>query len=687
MNATNLKVSMQILSEKGHIDITWTEFERHSEFLRFDIVRKKASVPAHYFDGKVVYSGTDTEFSDTDIKNGVIYYYRLFVVIREGENYNTDYLTDARCIVKTIAFGSNILSYGDRLYTTLPDQVLEDDKRQEKEYPLRRFFRLLFTEFDKLEVINDTILDQLDVEICDEAILPLHARWLGLEYDYNFDVATNRLLLGTWREIQPYQGTETGVRYFLQKVFKSEVKITVDKKVNIVIITLTIDDSRYWMINSVDKINKMIKAFLALRTKYDLTIKLGPIEENFDHDRFDEYTFDIVMFAPDDEWYQNRDGGFGSEEYLLSYTLFFSDKAPNRIKDELIEYIKMDLDAADEVYSLDKPLSFGSSNFLLSYTLYFATTLRETDELWDKFITEYAERYAKMQKKEWSLDVARVTDKDNYDRRDMLGNAEYLLSSTLFFATGDEFPANDNDSYDNVSEIINEQYELERPDVFSSQDSLLGTMLFGIKSRDTDKLYDSIVEISDDVNRHPKLDNVLDNIITHDADVYNESSLIGRELLSDTMMFASVPRLNDELSDKFITEGDEQYFITFPLMMFGSGLFAGGYSLGYSEINPPDEHILDKAITIDCEPYSRDNMVDELGLTTVQDNIGNEPLYAMGMIGSVDTLMGSTFTFGRANGICRDELVDVVHYVRPVGLLCSAEALLGSSMYMGDNLI
>lgn len=678
---------MQILSEKGHIDVSWSEYERRSDFLRFDIVRKKASIPAHYFDGKVVYSGTDTGFTDSDIKNGVIYYYRLFVVVNNGENYNTDYLTDARCIVKTIAFGANIVSYGDKLYKTLPDQVLEDDKRQEQEYPLKRFFRLLFTEFDKIEVINDAILDQLDVETCDESILPLHARWLGLDYDYNFDVATNRLLLGTWKEIQPYQGTETGVRYFLQKVFKSEVKITVDKKVNIVIITLTIDDSRYWMINSIDKINKMIKKYLALRTKYDLTIKLGPIEENFDHDRFEEYTFDIIWFTPDDEWYQDRDACLSSENCLLSYSLFFADNKGNRIKDELIEFIKMDLDAEDEVYNLDAPLTLGSTRFLLSSTLYFAERrVRDMDDLIDKFLTDYSERYTRLSKNDPSKDIVYSNDNERYDKRDVIGNSEHLLSSTLYFADGseNEFKMRDEVLPAKATEVHYDAYDGSKPCLLSEADSLIGEMLFSVCSKDTDRLYDSVVDANDESDNHNRLDSNLDRLSAVESDAYDQPPAFGIGLLSETMYFASPDRMVDENEDRGVTENEDKYFIVMPNLMFCSGLI-GQFVFGESTINPPDEMAPDNISETSGEEYL--GVSDELGLTTVQDNIGNEAIHSMGLFATPDSLIGLSLKFGRPESVWCDELVDIPHYVRPVGLFSSADAFVGTSMFMCDNLI
>lgn len=687
MNATNLKVSMNVLSEKGYIEVTWQEAEPRQDFLRFDLVRKKASVPAHYFDGKVVYSGTDPRFVDEDIKNGSIYYYRLFVVINNGENYNTDYLTDARCIVKTIAFGANIVSYGDKLYDTLPDQVLEDDKRQDQAYPLKRFFRLIFTEFDKTEVINDTILDQLDVETCDEAILPLHARWLGLEYDYNFDVATNRLLLGTWKEIQPYQGTETGVRYFLQKVFKSEVKITVDKKVNIVIITLEIDDSRYWMINSVDKINKMIKKYLALRTKYDLTIKLGPIIENFDHDRFEEYTFDIIWFTPDDEWYQYQDACLSSDNSLLSYNLFFADNKGNRIKDEIIDLIKMDLDAEDEVYDLDAPLCLGSERFLLSHTLYFAERrVRDMDELIDKFKTENSEKYALPRNNEQTADAIHAYDNERYDRRDVIGNEQHLLSSTLFFADGSEseFRMRDELLPDKAIDTHYDVYDKTKPYLLSDAGSLIGEMQFASLMAETDKLQDAIVETTDEKDNHNRKDDNLDGLSVVEADIYNQTFCFGVGLISETLTFASVERLADEAEDTGITESSDQYLIVMPNLEFCMGLI-GTFTFGESTINPPDELVADNVADMFSEQYHKAS--DELGPTAVQEYIGNETIHSMGLFATPEHLIGLSFKFGRPESVWCDELVDIPHYVRPVGLFNSTDAFVGTSMFMCDNLI
>lgn len=681
MNATNLKVAVSILSNKGHIDVTWNETDRHPKFLRFDLVRKKASIPAHYFDGKLVYSGTENTFSDTNIKNGTIYYYRLFVVVNDGENYNTDYLTDSRCIVKAMAFASNIVSYGDRLYKTLPDQVLADDLKLNQNLPLKRFFQLLFTEFDKLEVFNNKILDQLDIETCDESILPLHARWIGLEYDQNFGVEINRLLLSTWKEIQPYQGTETGVRYLLQKVFNSEVEITVTELVEITVIASDINNIGYWMINHIDKINKLIKRFLALRTKWDLTIRLGPIYEDFDHDRIEEWYFDTLWYLPEEEWYQPKDSCTCSEEFLLSHSLFFADCKGNRIKDDLFDILHMLPEY--EVYSLDRPCLLSSSLHKLSESLYFAKRIRDCDELFDRIFTEYAERYTRLQKDEYAFDSISETFCEHYDKTSTTNHNCYLLSDSLCFASGAENPADDYEYIDNVTVTDEDEYNLAKPYLLSDGDSLLSSnLLFAVETRDRDVLFDNVIEAYEETDEHKREDETFDIITEYNSDIYDPCAMFCTgNLLSESLMFASSPKSTDEIEDKGITEDSEQYYIVMPALMFCAGLI-GQEALGYSTVNPPDE-LHDNIVDVQTDEYDKSKVNDE-SYEYIQDvhiaDIWHEQSgFCSGFF------IGESFCF--AKEIVQDELIDIPHYVRPVGLFASAEAFLGSSMFTCDNLI
>lgn len=678
MNATNLKVAVDILSNKGHIDVTWTETDRHSKFLRFDLIRKKASMPAHYFDGKCVYSGTDCKFSDTNIKNGVIYYYRLFVVINNGENYNSDYLTDARCIVKAIAFASNIISYGDKMYKTLPDQVLEDDIRVDQNLPLKRFLQLLFTEYDKIEVINNAILDQLDVETCDEEILPLHARWLGLEYDYNFSTEINRLLLGTWKEIQPYQGTETGVRYLLQKVFNSDVEIKVTDLVEITVIASDINNIGYWMINHIDKINKLIKRFLALRTKWDLTIRLGPIYEDFDHDRIDEWYFDILWFLPEYEWYQPKDSCLCDEDFLLSHSLFFADCKGNRIKDELFDILHMLPEY--EVYSLDRPCLISSGLHKLSESLYFAKRIRDCDELYDRIITEYAERYTRLQKNEYSFDILYDSACEHYDNSSVLSHGCHLLSDNIFFGVS---PKISEECTDNVITLDDDIYDIAKPFLISDKDSMLSyNLLFATNSRDRDILFDYITETYDDIDKHNRVDELFDYVTDiHTEEVYDPVAMIAsNNLLCDSFMFATGTRANDEREDIGITEDEERYYIVMPALMFCGGTFNQN-ALGYSTINSPDE-LYDDIICDDEDSYDKSKTSDVLCEFAY---VSDSDVYNDHAVLSAGYLLSESLCFARER--VKDELIDIPHYVRSVGLFASSEAYLGSSMFTCDNLI
>lgn len=681
----DIPIDMKITSNRGYLSISWSAIEM-PEFLRFDLVRKKASVPAHYFDGKKIYSGDDLGYKDYDIKNGSIYYYRLFIVINNGENFNTDYLSTVRCIVKSMAFTNDAKSYGEQLYKTLPDQVLADDSRSNQNMPLLRYFNLIFHEFDKLDVLSGSILDQLDIENCDEVFLPYHAKWLGLEYDRNFDVTTNRLLLSSWKEVQPYQGTETGVKYLLRKVFKSDVTIFVDTVVNINVITLFIDDSRYWMINHVDKINKMIKRFLALRTKYDLIIKLGALDEDYDRDNLlDEHIVDFISFNAENENYNNT-GQLNNEEYRLSSTLFWSDKVENRIIDELFDILSL-LD--EEVYELSKPSVLGNADCLLSDSLYFSTVSRESDILKDLLTTLFAESYDKLQKNEYLFDAINETLSERYDRTPLISSPDFLLSDDLLFADGvlkilDEFS-------DSAMLQDNEIYVVGLPALSSDEYSLLSsTMIFSNALRENvDRLFDTInFNAVDELFSSYKMNEEnLDSIIENFGDdEYDKTSRTcdERYLLSSTMLLGCGLNVSTEYLDVVISdEKEETYSLDAPsILSLENNLLSTSFVFSIAHTRDT-ETLSDNISAVDEDFYS--GAIDVMDSTIWQD-LGNDNVYRESTLTSSSFLLGTTFVFGIMDAYI-DELQDSVTYIRPVGLFSTADALLSSSMFVCDNLL
>ena len=90
----NLKVSAEELSAK----LTWSAptKDEDNSFVGTRIVRKVGSAPINVNDGTVVYEGTELNYTDTDLIEGTIYYYRAFAY-----NIKTAYQTAMRVVSMT----------------------------------------------------------------------------------------------------------------------------------------------------------------------------------------------------------------------------------------------------------------------------------------------------------------------------------------------------------------------------------------------------------------------------------------------------------------------------------------------------------------------------------------------------------------------------------------------------------
>lgn len=262
MRVTNIE--MEVSSLIGKIEISWSSYD--GSVKEYILMKKRASIPKRLYDGNLVYRGNETSFSDTDIKNGELYYYRLFIVT------DTQVLTDTKCIIKAIAFNSN--TYSEAIYKQVPSRVRYEDFKLKQDYPLKRFMSLLSFPFDKIDTFSEVMVNQLDIDNCDEAFLQYHAKWKSILYNENFGTDINRLLIKTMGEIEPYAGTKVGLTYLLQRIFKSNVKIEIVDAVAITLVNIYIDASSEWLLNYESDINKIIRGFLALRTKYKLIVNM-----------------------------------------------------------------------------------------------------------------------------------------------------------------------------------------------------------------------------------------------------------------------------------------------------------------------------------------------------------------------------------------------------------------------------
>lgn len=345
MKISDMKFSLTVYSDG--VSLQWEKF---SDDARYVLVRKKISNPTSMFDGNRVYIGTETSYEDYKVVNGEIYYYRLFVLPDPNDDFAN--LTDNQLSLRVIALQfSEGEDYSEYLYGSLPKNVRYSDatlKGQNK--PLQRFIRLFCYPFNKLNVYTDSMLNQIDVDTCDEIYLPYHAKWLGRFYDERFGSDINRLLLKTLEEAEPYIGTKMGLEYILQRVFKAEVEIseritnscfTNDSKgllsntlmtngcICVESIKLYFDDDNAWLTTDVaSSILRLIVEYCPIRLGLEIISSLVSyetydrqrMEDDYLHDCIIEVINDGVVRPFEDELYDSLDlGGFDVNEHYKGF--------------------------------------------------------------------------------------------------------------------------------------------------------------------------------------------------------------------------------------------------------------------------------------------------------------------------------------------------------------------------------
>lgn len=341
MKISDMKFSLTVYSDG--VSLQWEKF---SDDARYVLVRKKISNPTSMFDGNRVYIGTETSYEDYAVANGEIYYYRLFVLPDPNDDFAN--LTDNQLSLRVIALQfSEGEDYSEYLYGSLPKNVrYSDETLKGQNKPLQRFIRLFCYPFNKVNVYIDSMLNQIDVDTCDEIYLPYHAKWLGRFYDERFGSDINRLLLKTLEEAEPYIGTKMGLEYILQRVFKAEVEIneritnscfTNDSKgllsntlmtngcICVESIKLYFDDDNAWLTTDVaSSILRIIVEYCPIRLGLEIVSSLishetydrQRMEDGYLHDYIIEVGNDGIVRPFEDELSDSIDlGGFDVNEH------------------------------------------------------------------------------------------------------------------------------------------------------------------------------------------------------------------------------------------------------------------------------------------------------------------------------------------------------------------------------------
>ena len=344
------------------IFLTWTTIPN----CRYILIRKKIGVPIDIYDGIVLYDGGNNSFFDSTINIDGIYYYRLFVFY---DYVNHLYVSDEKCVLKIISY-KNAYEYANDIYKSLPVNIRNDDISLKQNKPLYRFMRLFSFAFNKIDTYSNLIIEQTDIDKCDEAYISKHADWIGQFYDERFGSDLNRILLKAVNDAEPYIGTIVGLKYILQRVFKAEIEISVVKDIDghgyTNAIRLFFDEDSKWLSDSkvAESIYKIIKNYCALRTKFTLSNSLISFEE-YERKVYSDVLIDKLIDSISDK-----------------SLLLFSDVdnvLVNEVLNDSLVYSKNGI--------LNKDTDLLSNNFMLNFNKI------RSDDLLDKFVfnTQYEE--------------------------------------------------------------------------------------------------------------------------------------------------------------------------------------------------------------------------------------------------------------------------------------------------------
>lgn len=315
-------VNFSLTTHLDRIELSWRQYSEEATYV---LVKKKLSNPFGMYDGNRIYVGKALKYFDFDIFNGEIYYYRLFVLPDPNDEWLC--LSDSKCSLRVIALNENdMINYGKYLYERTPKNVRYCDANlKNQNLPLKRFMNLISYPFNMIDTYSDTMLNQLDIENCDAMFLPYHAKWANLFYDERLGSDINRNLIKTMQEAEPFIGTEAGLTYILQRVFKANAEfetrilsgcftnndtslisnnLMTNSCVSITSLRLYFDDNNAWLSNmqTTDTIMKILMEYCPIRTSFEMIINLITTE-TYDVEymrRSDNYLHDyIIEVIPD----------------------------------------------------------------------------------------------------------------------------------------------------------------------------------------------------------------------------------------------------------------------------------------------------------------------------------------------------------------------------------------------------
>lgn len=143
---------------------------------------------------------TNPEEARNFLQGGVLYYYTVFAVDKDG-NYHANNAT------KVAEKPIKEFFMGEKLYHLLPEIYIANDKFQE----LKKFFEILGYVFDYMYSQIQMTTDLINIDYCRPKELEYIADFLGWDLDKTLDISTQRASLKAAYMFYRYAGTKQGL--------------------------------------------------------------------------------------------------------------------------------------------------------------------------------------------------------------------------------------------------------------------------------------------------------------------------------------------------------------------------------------------------------------------------------------------------------------------------------------------
>ena len=232
----------------GQINLSWKNPSK-DEFPNFKgvkIVRRERRFPEasppqfssdiknFFYDGTLIYNGTEESFSDKELHGETVYYYTFYTYDDNADPTKVRHFTNRASRIAAMATSN--YGMGDKLndlipaiykrYDTIyaePGTVAPEDEQKGE---LQRFMEILGGQLDLIRSFIAGTRKFLDLDRCDGSLLPLLGQWIGWQTNPSLDLNSQRNEIRYAPELYKTVGIAANLRAFVNRLtnWDSQIK-------------------------------------------------------------------------------------------------------------------------------------------------------------------------------------------------------------------------------------------------------------------------------------------------------------------------------------------------------------------------------------------------------------------------------------------------------------------------------